>query len=77
MHAMPAQKRLLIVANSVENTFRYLVIEPMVTRPTSLNNYSAEEHAIDWPLFGKIDKVYFFKHVSDIICAEVVKSTKT
>ena len=73
---MPNNKILLIVAYSHNYTLRYLVIDPTVPTPTSLKDYRAIEHVLDWSLFSKLDKVGFFKKCSDIICSEVVKATK-
>ena len=39
MHIIPTKNVLLRVADSVNDTFRYLVVDPMVPRPTSLKDY--------------------------------------
>ena len=52
MHAIPVNKILLRVADSVNDTFRYLVVDPMVPRPTGLKDYIAIDHVLDWSLFS-------------------------
>ena len=51
MHTIPTSKILLRVADSVNGTFRYLVVDPMVPRPISLKDYRTVEHVLDWSLF--------------------------
>ena len=52
------------------------IIHPMVLIPTSLSDYRYEENIINLSQFGILDKVYFFKQSSEMICIEVVKPTK-
>ena len=76
MHAIPANKILLIVADSVNDTFRYLVVDPMVPRPTNMKDYRTVEHVLDWSLFIQLHKLDCFEQASDMIFAYVVKATK-
>ena len=47
MHAILANKILLRVASSVNDTFQYLVVDPMVPRPTGIKYYRTVEHVLD------------------------------
>ena len=76
VHAIPTRKILLRVANSVNDTFRYLVVDTMVPRPTGLKYYRTVEHVLDWSFFSQLHKLDCFKKANDMIFAYVVKSTK-
>ena len=54
LSAMPFNKMLLTVAERISDTFRYLVIDPMVTNPTSLKDYRDIENILYWSLFSKL-----------------------
>ena len=75
MHAIHVNKILLRVADSVNDTFRYLVVDPMVPRPTSMKYYRNVEHVLDWSLFIHLHKLDCFKQASDMIFSYVVKAT--
>ena len=49
MHAIPANKMLLRVADSVNDTFQYLVVDPMVPRPTHFKYYRTVENVFIGP----------------------------
>ena len=76
MHAISASKILLRVADSVNDTFWYLLVYPMVPRPTNLNDYRTIEHVLDWFLFIQLQKLNCYKQANDIIFAYVVKAIK-
>ena len=76
MYAIPANRILLRVVYSVNDTFPYLVFDPMVHRPTSLKYYRTVEHVLDLSLFRQLHKLDFFKKSSDMIFSYVVKATK-
>ena len=61
MHAIPSNKILLRVADSVNDTFLYLVVDPMVPRPTSMKDYITVQHVLDWSLFIHLHKLDYFK----------------
>ena len=74
MHIILANKILVRVANSVNDTLRYLVVDPMVPRPTSLKDYKTIEHVLDWSLFSQLHKLDCFKQASDkyfCICGQI------
>ena len=76
MHAIPANKILLRVVDSVNDTFQYLAVDPMVPRPNSMKDYRIVEHVLDWSLFIQLHKLDCFKQANDMIFAYVVKATK-
>ena len=47
MHSISTNKILSRVVDSVNDTFQYLVVDPMVPRPTSLKDYWTVEHVLD------------------------------
>ena len=76
LHKIPTNKILLTVTDNNSETFKYSVFDPMVPNTISLKDCRAIEHILDWYLFRKLDKVDFFQKWNDMICADVVKSTK-
>ena len=76
MHAILAKKILLRVTDSVNDTFWYLVVDPMVPRPTGLKYYRTVEHVLDWSFFSQLHKLDCFKKSNDMIFIYVVKATK-
>ena len=76
MHTIPANKILLRVVDSVKDTFRYLVVDPMVPTPTNMKDYRTVEHVLDWSLFIQLHKLDCFKQANDMIFSYMVKATK-
>ena len=59
---IPPRKKLLSVADHLNNSFIYVVVEAKVPIPTRLSDYTEEEYVIYWSQFGSLEKE---EHVID------------
>ena len=65
-------KRLLTVVYHNNEIFKWYVVQLIVPHPTSFAKYRADEYQIYFNEFERVDKVYFFKKATYMICKELV-----
>ena len=71
-----SSKILLTVSYLKSYTLRWYVVQPTTPNPTIPSEWRDDEYQVDFKIFEKIDKLDFFKKISDMICKKVEQSIK-
>ena len=66
---LSSKKRLLIVVNHQGDIFIFFSKVTKVKNPTNISDWKVVEHIMVFKEFGKLDKLDFYKHNSDMMCA--------